>query len=294
MKDSFDPDINFFNTHGFTNTTYFTPETLKAVIKENNDISFSVLHLNIRSLNKNFERLENLLDEISFCFKVICITESWCSDDPHTKNTYQLPNYVSIHQGRKNGKTGGGITIFIPKKLIYNIRHDLSVNHEDTEALCLDIINQKSKNIFINTIYRQSSGNKENFENCFGKFLKKIKTKISYVLGDFNLNLLDYDTNCKVKSYCDTVFSHNFIPIINKATHVTNHHSSIIDHILTNSFDSKIDTRIFKVDISDHFPLFFISKSINVKTIQDPMFVTKSNINPFTISLFKQKLLKVD
>ena len=31
---SFDPDSNFFNTHGFTNTTYFTPETLKVMIKE--------------------------------------------------------------------------------------------------------------------------------------------------------------------------------------------------------------------------------------------------------------------
>ena len=171
MNDSFDPDRNFFNTHSFTNTTCFTPETLKAMIKENNDISFSVLHLNIRSLNKNFESLKNVLVEINFCFKVICITESWCSDDTHTNNRYQLTNYVSIHQSRKNGKTGGGITIFIHKELIYNIRHDLSVNHEDTEALCLEIINQKSKNIFINAIYRQPSGNKENFENYFGKFL---------------------------------------------------------------------------------------------------------------------------
>ena len=65
---SFDPDSNFFNTHGFTNTTFFTPETLKAMIKENNDISFSVLHLNIRSLNKNFESLKNLFVEINFCF----------------------------------------------------------------------------------------------------------------------------------------------------------------------------------------------------------------------------------
>ena len=72
--------------------------------------------------------------------------------------------------------------------MIYNIRHDLSVNDEDTEALCLEI----NKNIFINTIYRQPSGNKENFENYFGKFLEKIKTKITYLLGDFNLNLLDY------------------------------------------------------------------------------------------------------
>ena len=85
---------------------------------------------------------------------MICITESWCSDDPHTNNRYQLSNYVSIHQGRENGKTGSRITIFIHKELIYNIRHDISVNDEDTEALCLEIINQKPKNIFINTIYR--------------------------------------------------------------------------------------------------------------------------------------------
>ena len=153
-------------------------------------------------------------------------------------NRYQLPSYVSIHQVRN------GITIFIHKELIYNIRHDLSVNDEDNEALCLEIINQKSKNIFSNTIYRQPSRNKENFENYFGKFLEKTKTKITYLLGDFNLNFLDYDTNCKVKSYCNTAFSHNSIPIINKPTRVTNHNATIIDHILINYFDSKIDTGI--------------------------------------------------
>ena len=173
LNDSFDVDSNFFNMHDFTNTTYFTRETLKAMIKENIDISFSVLNLNIRSLNKNFESVKNLLVEINFCFKVICITESWCSDDPHTNNRYQLPNYLSIHQGRKNDKTGGGITIFIHKQLLYNIRHDLSVNDDDTEALFLEIRNQKSKNIFINTIYRQPSGNKENLKIILVSFSKK-------------------------------------------------------------------------------------------------------------------------
>ena len=173
LNDSFDVDSNFFNTHDFTNTTHFTRETLKAMIKENIDISFSVLNLNIRSLNKNFESVKNLLVEINFCFKVICITESWCSDDSHTNNRYQLPNYLSIHQGRKNDKTGGGITIFIHKQLLYNIRHDLSVNDDDTEALFLEIRNQKSKNIFINTIYRQPSGNKENLKIILVSFSKK-------------------------------------------------------------------------------------------------------------------------
>ena len=90
FNDSFDPDSNIFNTHGFTTTTYFTPETLKVMIKENNYISFSVLHFNIRSLNKNFKIPKNLLVAINFCFSVIFITESWCSDDPHTKHRYQL------------------------------------------------------------------------------------------------------------------------------------------------------------------------------------------------------------
>ena len=124
------------------------------MIKQNN-ISFSVLHLNIRSLNKNFESLKNVLVEINFCFKVICITESWCSDDLHTNNRYQLSKYVSIHQIRKNGKTGCGITVSIHKELIYNIRHDLSVNDEDTEALYLEIINQKSKNILQTAVWKK-------------------------------------------------------------------------------------------------------------------------------------------
>ena len=195
-------------------------------------------------------------------------------------NRYQLPSYVSIHQVRN------GITIFIHKELIYNIRHDLSVKDEDTEALYLEIINQKSTNIFVNTIYRQPFGKKENFESYFCKFLEKSKTKITYLLCDFNLNLLDYDTNFKVRSYCNSAFSHNFIPIINKPTRVTNHNATIIDHILTNSFDSKIDTEIFQI--------FFSSKSINVKTSQDPVFATKRDISPFTLSLLKEKLLKAD
>ena len=54
---------------------------------------------------------------------------------------------------------------------------------------------------------------------------------------------------------------------------MANPNATVIDHILANSFDSKIDAGILKVDISDHFPVFFTSKSINVKTSQDPVFV---------------------
>ena len=95
----------------------------------------------------------------------------------------------------------------------------------------------------------------------------------------------------KVKSYCNTAFSHNSIPIINKPTRVTNHNATIIDDILTNTFNRKINCGILKEDISDHFPIFFTSKAIKIKASKDPVFVMKRDI---TLSLFKEKLLEVD
>ena len=45
LNNFFDPDSIFFFFYSCTNTTYFTPETLKNLIKENDGISFSVLNL---------------------------------------------------------------------------------------------------------------------------------------------------------------------------------------------------------------------------------------------------------
>ena len=83
-----------------------------------------------------------------------CITDSWCFDDLHINNMYQMLNYVNINPVKENGKTSDGIAIFIHKDFIYNKRHDLRVQSDDASALCFQLINQKLKNIFTNTIYR--------------------------------------------------------------------------------------------------------------------------------------------
>ena len=44
-----------------------------------------MLLLNVRRLNQNFESLEKLLTTIKFEFKVICLTETWCTDDPRNE-----------------------------------------------------------------------------------------------------------------------------------------------------------------------------------------------------------------
>ena len=83
INDSQDPDENFLN--------HFDKS------------SFSMLHLNIRSLQKNFDSLFNLLMTLKSEFKAICITEPWRSDNSMNHNLFKLPQYKNIHQVRRTG-----------------------------------------------------------------------------------------------------------------------------------------------------------------------------------------------
>ena len=220
-----------------------------------------MLHLNIKSLQKNFDGLLNLLMTLKFEFKIMCITETCCSDNSMNHNLFELPQYKSIHQVRRAGK-GGDTAVFLHESLTFNIRYDLSVNNADIEALCVEIINKKSKNILINTQHRQPAGNFNEFEAYLNTFLAKSKTtdKACFLVGDLNLNLIDYQSNAEVRNFVNLIFQHSLVLIVNKHTRVTKKHSTLIDYIITNSFtDQENLTGILKTDISVHFPIFTIS-----------------------------------
>ena len=67
----------------------------------------------------------------------------------------KLPRYKSIHQVRRAGKGVGGAAVCLHEFLIFNIRHDLTVDNANIEGLWVEIVNKKSKNILIN-ISRES------------------------------------------------------------------------------------------------------------------------------------------
>ena len=202
-------------------------------------------------------RIYSRSSSIYFTFKVICVTEIWCSSENNNSDLYKLINYSSIQQTRSSGKTGGGLAIFVHNSLTYGVRKDLSTNNEDIESLCIEIINTKSKHILVNTSYRQPAGRYNEFEIYLKQFLYKSKNKKSYLVGDLNINLLDHSTNTKVKDYLNLTFQNFLIPLINKPTRITKANATLIDHILTNDFlDTASSTSIKKSDISDHFPIF--------------------------------------
>ena len=84
---------------------------------------------------------------LKFELKVICIAETWCSDNSMNHNLFKLLHYKSIHQVKRIGKRGG-IAVFLQESLTFNIRHYPSVNNANIEAMCGEIINKKPKKHF--------------------------------------------------------------------------------------------------------------------------------------------------
>ena len=77
-----------------------------------------------------------------------------------------------------------------------------------------------------------------------------------------NLSLLDHRTNTKVKDYLNLTFQNFLIPVINKPIGITKTNATLIDHILTTDFVNTDSSKsIVKIDISDHFPIFFITSA---------------------------------
>ena len=225
-NDSQDPDGNFFNAFDFKDSQYFTPEESSRNLNNFDKSSFSMLHLNIRSLQKNFDSLLNLLMTLKFEFKVICITETWCSDNSMNHNLFELPQYKRIHQVRRANK-GGGIAVVLHESITFNIR---SVTNANIEGLCVQFINKKSKNVLINTQYRLPAGNFNEFEAYLNTFLDKYKTgdKICFLVGDLNLSLIDHQSNATVRNFVNLIFQHSLVPIVHKRIKVTKNNAILL------------------------------------------------------------------
>ena len=80
------------------NTNYVTHEQLSK-IKNGINSKFSIMHFNARSLNKNFENIENMLHCTDVKLSVIGISETWLTDKCN-KDYYSMNGYNSYFTNR--------------------------------------------------------------------------------------------------------------------------------------------------------------------------------------------------
>ena len=86
----------------FLDTPYFSTNELSTIsertkLESNN---FSILHINIRSIRKNFDAFESFLSSSACRFKALRITETWCDKSSCKSSLFNIPNYKSVQQYR--------------------------------------------------------------------------------------------------------------------------------------------------------------------------------------------------
>ena len=64
----------------------------------------------------------------------------------------------------------------------------------------------------------------------------KKENKLCYMMGDYNINILNYDVHAPTGEFVDTMSSYAFVPLINRPTRVTAASATLIDNIFTNNF----------------------------------------------------------
>ena len=127
-----------------------------------------------------------------------------------------------IHQVTYSCK-GRTLCIFIHESLCYKLRKGLSVNSETIESLSIAISNEKARNLIFSAIYRPLTEAINVFEEFCKDILSKNKSmKLIMFAGCFNMNVLDYGYNRKIKSFSNLIYQRNLIPAITKPTRVGN------------------------------------------------------------------------
>ena len=225
---------------------------------------------------------------------MICFSEIWL--DVVGNSLYELPNCISKHQKRDDRK-GGGVSIYMHNSLSFKILSNLWINSVDIESLSIELSLDNKRSTSVNVLYRPPNGKIEPFQTFLVKLLSSVQNanKDLHIAGDFNLNLLDHESNKKVHDFLNIIYRNGMIPTINKPTRVTRTTATAIDHILTNSFaDRNFKTAIFKSDVSDHFPICFIIRSTKPKIENKTSFIFKRIFNFETINSFKQNLYKTN
>ena len=158
-------------------------------------------------------------------------------------------------------------------------------------------MSEKTCSVLLNVLYRPPVGKQEQFENFLTAFFSQTIScnKYIHIAGDFNLNLLDHNTNNKLQDFLNLIYQNSLIPATSKPTRVAMKTVTAIDHILANFFvDTNFKSAIFETDIPDHFPICLFLSSPKVKSESETTFIYKRMVDILATEMFKQQLYEIN
>ena len=223
----------------------------KQVITKN---STCFLHLNIRSLKRNFDQLLLLVNHLVAKPIAICLSETWLNSVTDDINHFRIPNYHTALHVNRNIKKGGGVAIYLREDTKIVNTHRVETRY--CESLFVELKINRAK-VGVGVIYRPPNLSLNEFCKEFDETLEVLNQKNFkwMILGDFNLDIL-LNGNSQ-SQYCDVLQANGFINLINEPTRETMSSKSCLDHILTNyDINCFSHHKTMETLITDHYPVF--------------------------------------
>ena len=120
--------------------------------------------------------------------------------------------------------------------LDFRIRTDIHAYEDEVmESLFIEIVRPHERNVIVGIIYRPPNQNVNDFVIRMNDVLGKISrdNEICYLMGDFNLNLLNNQNHNATVKFLDGLYSHLFFPLITLPFRITSDTATLIDNIFS-------------------------------------------------------------
>lgn len=210
------------------------------------DITY--LHVNIRSLIKNFSKLELLLCSVNRSVDVIILTEVGICE--RISSLYHIPSY-NMHTELRSKRKGGGIIVYTHISHKFIPCKTLTIH---SECIIGKITTRNNNNIVLFALYRPPSLNKNHFLTELDRLLCNYTNQDIILIGDINIDL-KVSTNVS-QQYLNLLSEHGLACGIRDYTRIESRKDSVtkscIDHIFVRSPTQDVHCAALGTVLADH------------------------------------------
>ena len=180
-------------------------------------------------------------------------------------STFELEGYIIKHTPTES--SCGGALLYIDYHINYKVRNNLKMYKiKEPESIFIKILHQNSKNTIIGCIYQHPCKDPAEFNNVYlHDVLEKLSNEIKTVvlMGNFNIDLLKYDSNIDSSIFLDKMCSSFLLPYILSPSQLTTRSQMLIDNILSNNIEEDTNSGNLMSTISEHFAQFLLFEITN-------------------------------
>ena len=214
-------NINTDDSENVVTPKYYDIEELQNLKITHKNKSFSLFYINVYSLSKNFDDFQHLFSCTNKNVEIIAVTETRIMKNISITNNLAIRNY-SFEFTRTAESSAGGTLLSTANHLSYKPRQDLHICKKyKMGSTLIEIINSSKSNIVVGCVYKHTSASLTDLAN---NYLNNILDEVSkeqkavFLLGDFNVNLLNYNDHNPTNEFFDSVESNSFLSYILQPT----------------------------------------------------------------------------